>query len=166
VTSLMLDVSRTEDIYTGPGRGAVQKPPDTDEIVELVRAFRGSRALSEHVRLIQDEFLPPTAGAFDGVDHFVLATRRLADDPPGQIALGRWLQAGGRLWVMLDRADPDAVAGILGGDAGFHIVDRTSLTQVRIDRSIQGSADSESTIREFEKPVDFTRVEPGPQFTV
>jgi len=58
------------------------------------------------------------------------------------------------------------VAGILGGDAGFHIVDRTSLTQVRIDRSIQGSADSESTIREFEKPVDFTRVEPGPQFTV
>jgi hypothetical protein len=164
VTSLMMDVFRPEDVHTG--RGIKVKPPDTEEIVDLVRAFRGSRALSEHVRLIQDEFLPPTMGAFDGVDHFVLATRRLADDPPGQIALGRWLEHGGRLWVMLDRADPDAVAGILGGDPGFHVVGRTSLTQVRIDPSDQGRADSESTIREFEKPVDFVRVEPGPQFTV
>jgi len=138
-------------------------------VVDLVRAFRGARSLSEHVRLIHDEFLPPTADAFDGVDHFVLASRRLADDPPGQVALSRWLEQGGRLWVMLERTDPDVVAGILGGVPGFHVVDRTSLTRIQIDSSglgARGPVSEEAAIREFERPIDFVRVELGPEFTV
>jgi hypothetical protein len=164
VTALLLDVPKTEYVFRG---GEITtKVLEANDVVDLVRAVRGATSLSEHVRLITDEFLPPTADAFDGVDHFVLASRRLADDPPGQVALSRWLEQGGRLWVMLDRTDPDAVAAVLGIAPGFHIVDRTSLTRVRIDGRGLGSRDLESAVREFEQPVDFVRVELGPEFTV
>jgi len=164
VTALLLDVPKTEYVFRG---GEITtKVLEANDVVDLVRAVRGATSLSEHVRLITDEFLPPTADAFDGVDYFVLASRRLADDPPGQIALSRWLEQGGRLWVMLDRTDLDAVAGVLGIAPGFHIVDRTSLTRVRIDGRGLGSRDLESKVRELEQPVDFVRVELGPEFTV
>jgi hypothetical protein len=177
VTSLMLDLAKTRSGVSGVGYGVsgaeyaradTRSPiPDTlTDVVDLVRAFRAARALSQDIRLITDEFLPPTADAFDGVDHFVLAGRRLADDPPGQVALSRWLELGGRLWVMLERSDPGVVAGLLGGYSGFHIVDRTSLTRVQIESSGHGPADPEPTVRQFERPVDFIRVELGPEFRI
>jgi hypothetical protein len=167
VTGLLLDIPRTQEAHFG--RDVQVKAPETDDVVDLVRAFRGARSLSEHVRLIQDEFLPPTADAFDGVDHFILAGRRLADDPPGQVALSRWLEQGGRLWVMLERTDPDIVASIVGVVPGFNDVDRTSLTRVQIEGSGLGARSrvaEEAAVREFERPVDFLRVELGPEFTV
>jgi hypothetical protein len=149
------------------------RPIESDDAMDLVRAFRASssRDLSDHVQTVTDSFLPPTPDAFDGVDHFVLAGRRLGNDPPGQIALRRWLERGGKLWIMLDRTDPELVRRILGGDVGFHVVDRTTLTKIqfaihRISSPAIGPTDADTPIREFEKPVDFVRVKVGPEFTV
>src|SRR5438128_8600152 len=111
----------TDDINSDDESTQFPPPPErgeSDEVMDLVRAFRASYSLSRSVRVIDDNFLPPMAEAFDGVDHFILAGRRLALDPPGQVALRHWLEQGGKLWVMLDRTDADVVARVLGGRAG------------------------------------------------
>ena len=72
---------------------------------------------------------PPLPEAFDGIDHLVLASNRLADDPVGVRAVRQWLMRGGRLWVLLDRVDPDVLAPLLGDALDFQVVDRVSLTQ-------------------------------------
>src|SRR5260370_40214472 len=118
-----------------------------------------------------NDFLPPIPAAFDGVDHIVLAGRRLDLDSPGQVILRRWLEQGGKLWVMLDRTDPDLVARILGGVPGFHVVDRTSLTTIHIEASRvaaapDGTSDLEPATREFEQPVDFVCVDVWPEDTL
>src|SRR6266852_5180772 len=130
-TCVLTDSTIPEDAPAIPGKPEpVEK---TDEIHDLVRAFRAGASLSPNIHVIHEDFFPATANAFDGVDQFVLASRRLSLDPPGQVALRRWVEQGGKLWVVLDRTDPDLVARILGGVAGFHVVDRTSLTNVRIE---------------------------------
>jgi hypothetical protein len=159
----------TDDIGSDDESDRFPPSPDrgeSDEVLDLVRAFRASYSLSQNVRVIDDNFLPPTAAAFDGVDHFVLAGRRLALDPPGQVALRHWLEQGGKLWVMLDRTDPDVVARILGGSAGFHVVDRTGLTSVQFEGRGTALPGVDNTARDFEEPVDFVRVKVGPNFTV
>ncbi len=141
-----------------------QAPPDTvaDEILDFVRVFRQMTDLSERVGLIRDERLLPNAEALAGVQHIVLASRAFATDAHGQRLVRRWLEQGGRLWVMLDRADPDVVAHILGGAAGPQIVDRTSLMSATI--RIEGTRTGES--EQWETPMDFVRVHPGPGDTV
>jgi len=161
VTCVLMDEKKPKD--PGPNRYPTE-PPEPEDVVDLVRAFRASAQLSEHVKLIDDSILPPTAETFDGVDHFIVAGRRLADDPPGQIALSRWLRQGGRLWVMLDQTDASLVGQILEEAPGFQIVDRTTLTRVLIKSSLL--VDVEPEIREFERPVEFVRVEVGPAYTI
>ena len=70
--------------------------------------------MSEHVGEISGRFLPPSQEAFDGIDHFVLAGNRLAQDPAGARAVRQWVERGGTLWVMLDLVDPETVAPIFG----------------------------------------------------
>jgi hypothetical protein len=138
---------------------------EKDEVLDLVRAFRAASALSEKIQVIND-FLPPIAATFEGVDHVVLAGQRLDLDSPGQVVLRRWLEQGGKLWVMLDRTDPDLVARILGGEAGFHVVDRTTLSSVRIEGRGSDQLDAEDATREFDQPLDFVRVKVTSDFTV
>jgi hypothetical protein len=154
LTTVMLDSAIDESGQETSDSGA-------EDALRLVRLFRQDANLSEHVNVVYDRFLPPTADAFDGVDHFVLADRRLVHDPPGQLALRRWLEQGGRLWVMLDLADLGVVAQLLGDRQGFQVVDRTSLTTVRI-RSQVPRPGVDETVQEFDQPVDFVRVLPAP----
>jgi hypothetical protein len=165
LTCILLDNLGYDDPQPAPD---ATPPAESDDALDLVRAFRAgcSRSLSDHVLVIHDNLLPPTPDAFDGVDHFVLAGKRLNDDPPGIIALRRWLERGGKLWVMLDRTDPDLVRRILGGVSGFEVVDRTSLTTVLVEGRGNMASDSEPMTREFERPLDFVRVQVGPEFSV
>jgi hypothetical protein len=163
LTCILTDNTHPND---SPPVFGVTEPVESDEVLDLVRAFRGACALSENVLTIHDDFFPPTPIGFDGVTHFVLAGRRLAHDPPGQVALRRWLEQGGKLWVMLDRTDPDLVARILGGFAGFQVVDRTSLTTARIDGLRGKQSELESISQDFDEPVDFVRVRVGPDYRV
>src|SRR5207302_5261212 len=99
---------------------------------------------------------------FDGVDYFVLAARRLADDPPGELALRRWVQQGGTLWVMLDLTDPETIARLLGDALPVEIVDRTSLMRLQI-QSFGLGPDEQSPPVELEQPVDVVRVVLAPE---
>jgi hypothetical protein len=152
-TAIIVDVART-DAFT-PELVADPASPAAQAIV-FVRAFRQARSLSEFVAVFGDPFIPPAESALDGVDHFVLASNRITDDPAGARALRRWVERGGALWVMLDMVEPRTVAAILGDDLGFAVVGRTTLTSVQILQPSEGPEAGGK--REFEDPVPFVRV--------
>jgi hypothetical protein len=144
-----------------PGRMVPGELPrsesDADEAQTLARTFRLTRSMSELVSTVHPGPLPPATEAFDGIDHFVIASRRLADDPLGQRALREWLQRGGRVWVMLDRVDPEVIRPVLGDALDFEVVDRVSLTQFRIEPQT-GRLESPPVNQVHDRPVDFVRV--------
>jgi hypothetical protein len=154
VTTLMLDYGG------GEAEAAINQ-----DVAQLVATVRATAQLPPHVETVVSQFLPPTAEGLDGVDCFVLAGRRLIADPPGQLALRGWLQQGGTLWVMLDRADPQAVAHLLGGNLPFQFVDRASLTTVQIQSQLVGPKEQDPPL-ELEQPVDLVRVLPTPAVRV
>src|SRR5262245_35226373 len=109
--------------------------PERSEALMLARALRHASNLSEAVAVVPDGFLPADPAAFDGIDHFILAGNRLSADPPGLDALRQWVQHGGKLWVTLDLVEPALIAGLLGEDVGFQIVDRVGLTTIALNRA-------------------------------
>jgi hypothetical protein len=128
------------------------------ETVLLTHMIRQATGLVEHVSVVGDGYIPPTPEALDGVDQVVLAGNRLARDPVGRQVLRQWVEHGGRLWVMLDMVDADAIAPIFGNELHLQVVDRVGLTTVAIHRGKDGSVYAPA--RDFERPVEFVRVVP------
>ncbi len=126
-TAMLLD---EDPEPAGPAFGRLPQPPTPRrEAVRLARAFRRVRQLSDLAQPVQAGDLPAHPKALDGIDHVVLATARLAENPAGTRALRHWLEQGGRLWVMLDRVGPEALGPLLGDALDFRVVDRVGLTQ-------------------------------------
>ncbi|WP_020469584.1 hypothetical protein [Zavarzinella formosa] len=144
-TALMADVEAFE-----PGVPA--------ELLALARLPRAG-SLSEHINIVHDGPLPLSAEALDGVDVFILAGNRLAADPPGRAALRRWVEQGGRLWVMLDKVDSEVAAPILGDDFEIGVVDRVGLTTIPLHGPPDGPKPDPP--QEVEQPVAFVRVVPS-----
>jgi hypothetical protein len=120
-----------------------------------VRALRKAAGLPDAVAVPGRDFLPPAPDALDGVDHVVLADDRLAADPVGRAALRRWVIGGGKLWVMLDRVNPDDAAAIAGDDFDLRVIDRVGLTVVEPRRTAGGTPEPP---RAVEEPVELVRV--------
>jgi hypothetical protein len=152
-TAILLDPAGT-DLVSDPLARA-----ESRAALLLARTCRRAAGLSDHVSMVSDGFLPPTPDAFDGIDHFILAGNRLATDPVGRSELRRWVQHGGKVWVMLDLVDPAVVAPILGDDFDMQVVDRVGLTTVTIRRHKDDSVAAPA--REFEEPVELVRVVPS-----
>jgi len=155
-TVLFLDEEAPEEEVLGQ----LPQPESRDEeALRLVRGFRLARTLSEYVPRVNPGLLPPTAEAFAGIDHFVLASNRIARDPAGIQALRHWLEQGGKVWVMLDRVDADILAPLLGDALDFQVIDRVSLTsfQIRQDASGKRAAPGLS-LQQHDRPVEFARV--------
>jgi hypothetical protein len=73
-------------------------------------------------------------------------------------ALRQWLEQGGKLWVMLDRIDPEVLAPVLGDALDFQLVDRTSLSEVPIEMPPPGQPVTERSKQHYDRPVEFARV--------
>jgi hypothetical protein len=166
-TSILLDERPDEQNIPG------QFPqPDSRraEAVVLARTFRLARELSGLVSSVTDQSLPPTPETFDGIDHFVLASNRIAHDPAGMQALRQWLQRGGTVWVMLDMVELETVAPLLGDALDFEVVDRISLTDFKIETRSRGSDLPKPLAERHERPVEFVRVllpsSAGPQESI
>jgi hypothetical protein len=153
-TAILLDDPPME----GPSFGRLPTPDSPAvEAVRLVRTFRYAAQLSGTVISVTSSQLPPNAEAFDGIDHFVLASRRILDDPAGLRALRHWVAHGGKLWVMLDLLDLDVVAPLLGDALDFQIADRVSLTKFGIQTFAVGR-ESQPSMHEHEQAITFARV--------
>lgn len=153
----------------GDGHGELPRPATpNEEVMHLVRTARTLSALPPSAPVVLGQ-LPATPEAFDGIDQLVLASNRLADDPPAQRAVRRWLQGGGTLWVMLDRVAPETVAPLLGDALDFTVIDRGSLVKFQVDGPA-GRPGSSATMLEHDRPVDFVRVltpaDEQPRFTL
>jgi hypothetical protein len=139
--------------------GQLPQPDPADlEALRLVRTFRNTRELPTIVPALHVGALPPSPEAFEGLDHFVLASDRLAQDPAGMRALRQWVERGGKVWVLLDRVDPDVLAPLLGDAMDFQLVDRISLTNFEITEHRLGGTSSTFRPQTHERPVDFPRV--------
>ncbi len=153
-TAVLLDTDIPEENVFG--RLPQPDSPD-DEALRLVRVFRSVAKLSEYVQRITDDTLPAMPEAFDGIDHFVLASNRVVNDLAGMRALRRWVQQGGKLWVMLDRVDPDNLAPLLGEALDFQLVDRVSLTRFQMATESTDKRVSEP-VQQHERPVTLARI--------
>jgi hypothetical protein len=153
-TAIVLD----EEPSGAPGVGELPRPESAaEQALHLARVFRRARQLSGLVQAIHPTPLPPTPEGFDGVDHIVLASGRLADDPPGMQALRRWLERGGTLWVMLDLVEPERLAPLLGDALDFQVVDRVGLTDFQIEAT-PATAALIPRRQAHERPVNLVRV--------
>jgi hypothetical protein len=158
-TTILLDPESLEE----PPPGQLPQPDSSDEeALRLARAFRLVHKLSDHVPRLPVGPLPPVEQAFDGIDHFILASNRLDRDPGGMRALRRWLQLGGRVWVMLDLVELDTLAPLLGDALDFTVLDRVGLTSFRIEVESASQRMGESPPRRYEGPVEFVRVQLPP----
>lgn len=160
-TVLLADLAPSEDDPSGRLPAPESLP---DEAVGFARTFRLARGLTGQLLVLSAGKLPEVPEAFDGIDHLILASRRLADDPTGLQALRRWLENGGRVWVRLDMVDPDALAPLLGDALDFHVVDRVSLTSFRLASTAPGlNPLAQEPVQQHERPVELVRVLLPPQ---
>jgi len=157
IISVLLDRSE-QTLMAAPQWNAA-----SEQALRLLYTFRqAAPQLPLHLNIIGDRFLPPLSEGFDGVQLIVIAGRRIVEDPPGALALRRWLQEGGTVWVMLDLTDPAIVARLLGDSLPIQVVGRTSLTSPYI-QSIQPDSKEVDAPLQLEQPVDLVRVLLAPE---
>jgi hypothetical protein len=138
-----------------------QLPQPDSKAVEaerLAHTLRSAVNLPENLHIIGPGPLPVMPEALDGADQVVLASNRIARDPAGVQALRRWLQQGGRIWIMLDQIQPELVALLLGGTFDFQIADRISLTTTQIEEHVAGKFAPAPQVQQHDRPVDLVRV--------
>jgi hypothetical protein len=139
--------------------GSLPEPDSpTEEAILLGRAFREAGKMSEQLHRITAGFLPTTAEAYDGVDHFVIVSNEIARNPAGIRALRHWLVNGGKLWVMLDVVDPEVLAPLLGEVLDFQLVDRVPLTAFRVESQTGLPAAGPGEAQQHDRSIQFARV--------
>lgn len=129
------------------------------DVVDLVVANRVYQGLDNKITYLSSQFLPADETSLRYLDHLVITENRLTSDLAALTAVRRWLHAGGRLWVMLDRADPAVLEGLLGDEFQGGLIDHVGLTSVRVDQPssvfVPDGVVGETT--EFEEPVMMSR---------
>lgn len=156
-TTLMLDMD-AELWEHAHKRTSIEDEDKAQEVRDLIRVFRSSNGVAGRVNLLRQRFLPPIPEALAGIEHFVLASERIAADPAGARALRAWVERGGSLWVMLDQVKVESLACLLGDALDLEVVDRMSLTTIDLRNSATNSFPETPRVREFEQPVEFVRV--------
>ncbi len=131
-------------------------PTPDEEIIKIAKVVRGLNRMSVSIYTTSTEELPSSIEALDGLDQIILASNRLKTDPVTLAAIRGWVERGGLLWVMLDRVDPDLLGPILGESFVPTVVDRTSLTSIKLTDRF-GSTEKLAA-REFDRPVPFVRI--------
>ncbi len=131
-----------------------------EDVLDLVVASRIYQGLDNKLTYLAGQFLPADSTSLKYLDHLILADDRLADDLAALAAVRRWLHAGGRLWIMLDRADPLVLERLFGDEFQGAVVDRVGLTSVRLDQPpsvfVPDGTVGESV--DYEVPVEMVRM--------
>lgn len=130
------------------------------EVLDLVIACRVDQGLNNRTAPLDFQFLPADETSLLYLDHIVIAENRLIDDEAALTAIRRWLHAGGRLWVMLDRTDPVVLERLLGDEFRGHVVDRVGLTSFGIDKvpTLAAPEGERGPIVEHDDPVTLAQV--------
>ena len=136
------------------------------QISAMVNAGRDSTVEGFHdlglVRVLTD-LLPPTRNVLDSLDQIVVASDRLLQDSSASEAIGAWVRAGGRLWVMLDRVDPVVVRRLVDDAADYVVVDRVEMNEFKFIKRADPFAvlPPESESWASDQPAEMVRVATG-----
>lgn len=131
---------------------------DDQKSLDAVVATRLVRGLTRRFAMLDGDALPVTCESLEGLDQLVLMSDRPAADAAGISAIRQWLEAGGRLWVMLDQVRSATVARLLGDALQVYEVDRVELMDCTVRREYVGGFAPQELSLEFENPVEFVRV--------
>lgn len=115
--------------------------PGQVSVSDLVETTRLERNLLFNTVFLTNPALPASAAELDVLDQLVLGDDRLMTDAAALSALRNWLTAGGHLWVLLDRVDPQLMENLLGDDWTTGVVDRVDLTSFEIVTGPLGGPD-------------------------
>lgn len=104
--------------------------PSDYEFVTAARvdAMRDRKSIS-----FDDRPLPLQMIQWDALDLFVIADPAALQDPAAIDAMQRFIQRGGRVWVMLDQVPADLIQPLLGPDQSVVEVERVMLDQFRVE---------------------------------
>ena len=107
---------------------------------------------------LHDQFLPPFAEAYEGLDQIVMCEDRVREDSGCLTPLRSWLSRGGHMWIMADRVPLETVRALLGSTACYQIIDRVELTEFEIESNSELKGELVTEHWESERPVEFVRV--------
>ncbi|WP_010583993.1 type 1 glutamine amidotransferase family protein [Schlesneria paludicola] len=171
---LVTHESRNTAIIGKPTLVAVTEPIDSEiaearkrlvddpqaEITDLVAACRVGLKMNNRITMLGEAFLPANDSDLDGLDQIVVADDRIVNDFAATAALRQWVNAGGHLWIMLDRVSPVVLEMLLGDDFTGYVVDRVGLTSVRIDEapSLSDPAGAIGETNTHDNPVELVRM--------
>lgn len=149
----------TDDRHTGIVTGWESTDVVPQEVVDLVVACRVYQGLNNKVTFVAGQFLPADETNIAYLDHLVLADDRLVDDLAGLTAVRRWVHAGGRLWILLDRTGPAILERLFGDEFEGSVVDQTELTAVTIESPQSTNIAEVKSVQtnEYDEPIGFSR---------
>jgi hypothetical protein len=129
-----------------------------DAAYQLIQASKKTFDGSPIVIELSSDFLPHSTAAYDGLDQLIICSDRIRSDTAGLLAIRRWLQQGGRVWVMLDRVGPETLVALLGNGTCCEIVGRTELTDFTICDTTQVSEQLSQETWQADDPASFLEV--------
>ena len=132
--------SQTDQMYHHSLLSATKERPTTalfddendENVRQTVAAGRTSRNLSVVVFDLRENSLPPDARWLDGIDQIVIANNTLLTNGRAMSAVRRWLSDGGRVWLMLDKVNPEVLEFLVGDRVGWAPNDHVLLDTVTI----------------------------------
>lgn len=122
--------------------------------LDLMRTGRFSLGIRQNWVNLFPGFAQAGEPVMEVFDQLVIADDKLLDDDSGLVEIRRWVNRGGKLWVMLDRVDPEILERILGDRFHGQLVERVELTQVQL---VSSKGDL-FPVREFDQPVSMARL--------
>lgn len=129
------------------------------ETYEAVLAARIDSGHSREMISFDVDGLPLKAQDWDNVDLLVLADARYLEDFAAVAAVRRFINLGGRVWIMLDRVDAAQIAPLLGPKQLCQEIDAVELHEFTVE-ILDGSTPLPTEERQVsvERPVRMKRV--------
>ncbi|MGE3798718.1 MAG: hypothetical protein AB7G88_12870 [Thermomicrobiales bacterium] len=123
------------------------------EPAELVGTARMDYQSPRQVSRFGDRLCPPSSLGLASIQQLIISDDRMLGDAAALGAIRQWLYGGGRLWIMLDRVNPDLLSALLGDETGCQVVDTVTLNELHISDNKHDVHEAE-----FEQPLKLVRV--------
>ncbi|MEM6691708.1 MAG: hypothetical protein AAF664_19920 [Planctomycetota bacterium] len=139
-TGILLDNTEVDSLRSGDesDQRRANQELEVEKIFNVVGAARDSRGdvnRDSGVVSLQGAASPLTSLGLDCIDQIVVAGDDFSKDSGAAESIQRWVQNGGKLWVMVDRLSQPTIDRLVGGLRSFEIVDRVPLNSFQTQPS-------------------------------
>ncbi len=105
---------------------------------ELAIASRIDASLSRSCLILDSEPLPLNMADWKSINLLIVASPVVFDDAANVAVMRQFLQSGGRIWIMLDSIDTDAIADLLPEDQQIETVGTVELNRFEVEVEVPG----------------------------